>query len=174
MRKAEVGSSSSNNIDVVSAIRRKLRDAKVKVASVVHLCELKDRNGDGFIHIDDLEDIFNDVVGSEHRITRRELLKFATFITDENQSHGRITYEKIADVLEPAREREARVDEQWKEDDADEGDTAWATQPGTAISILKYQFAIFLSVFLRTLSSTKYHVICILETTKIQSDEEYE
>ena len=134
MRRAQIAtSSSSDNIDAVNAIRRKLRDAKVKVASIIHRCEQRDRNSDGLIHIDDLEDIFNEVVDSEYRITRRELMKFVTSIVSENKNDGSIMYEKIADILEPAKKRAVSIEEHWQDDGIDEGDTAWATQPGTTI-----------------------------------------
>ena len=134
MRRAQIAtSSSSDNIDAINAIRRKLRDAKVKVATIIHRCEQRDRNSDGLVHIDDLEDIFNEVVDSEYRITRRELMKFVTSIVGENKNNGSIMYEKIADILEPAKKREVSIEEHWQEDGIDQGDTAWATQTGTTI-----------------------------------------
>ena len=60
-------------------------------------------------------------------------MKFATSIVGENKNNGSIMYEKIADILEPSKKREVSIEEHWQEDGIDEGDTAWATQPGTTI-----------------------------------------
>lgn len=134
MRRAPSGSSSSSssdNADVINSVRRKLRDSRTKIATIVHRCELLDRKRTGIVNIDDLEDIFNDVLGAEHRVTRRELIKFADVIMDEKKS-GRIDYEKMAEALEPGNRKEVTIEENWRDEDtnADEGDTRWATQPG--------------------------------------------
>ena len=113
----------------IRTIRRKLRDSRVKVATIVHRCELKDRNGDGLVHIDDLEDIFNELIASEHRITRRELIRFSTTIVSE-RNDGKIQYEKILDILEPKLKKASKENENWVDVEEDEGDTKWATQPG--------------------------------------------
>ena len=139
MRRAPSGSSSSSssdNADVINSVRRKLRDSRTKIATIVHRCELLDRKRTGIVNIDDLEDIFNDVLGAEHRVTRRELIKFADVIMDEKKS-GRIDYEKMAEALEPGNRKEVTIEENWRDEDtnADEGDTRWATQPGKGRSL---------------------------------------
>ena len=121
-------SNEDNTNHAIRIVRRKLRDSKIKVASIVHRCEVKDRNEDGLVHIDDLEDILNEVIPSEHRITRRELIRFsATIMSDRND--GRIQYVKISDILEP-KVKKVSEDENWVDIEDDEGDTKWATQPG--------------------------------------------
>ena len=122
-----------DNLEASAPIRRKLHDSRVKFASVVHRCELRDKNRDGIVHLDDLEDILNDVVAPEYRITRRELQKFATSIMGEKFDGG-IEYEKLFDTLEPKR-KTAHLDddsENWEDIDETEteGSTKWATQPG--------------------------------------------
>jgi hypothetical protein len=133
-RTSEIGSPRrasvmDDNSEAAAPIRRKLRDSRIKIATVVHRCEQKDRNGDGIIHLDDLEDILNDIVPPENRITRRELLRFATALMGE-KNNGSIKYEKLSDVIEPPRKRDSRENEKWVDNDDDEGDTRWATQPG--------------------------------------------
>jgi hypothetical protein len=133
-RTSEIGSPRrasvmDDNSEAAAPIRRKLRDSRIKIATVVHRCEQKDRNGDGIIHLDDLEDILNDIVPPENRITRRELLRFATALMGE-KNNGSIKYEKLSDVIEPPRKRDPRENEKWADNDDDEGDTRWATQPG--------------------------------------------
>jgi hypothetical protein len=133
-RTSEIGSPRrasvmDDNSEAAAPIRRKLRDSRIKIATVVHRCEQKDRNGDGIIHLDDLEDILNDIVPPENRITRRELLRFATSLMGE-KNNGSIKYEKLSDVIEPPRKRDSRENEKWVDNDDDEGDTRWATQPG--------------------------------------------
>jgi hypothetical protein len=133
-RTSEIGSPRrasvmDDNSEAAAPIRRKLRGSRIKVATIVHRCEQKDRNGDGIIHLDDLEDILNDIVPPENRITRRELLRFATSLMGEN--NGSIRYEKMSDIIEPPRKRDSRENEKWVDIDDDEGDTKWATQPGT-------------------------------------------
>lgn len=121
-------SNEDNTNHAIRIVRRKLRDSKIKVASIVHRCEVKDRNEDGLVHIDDLEDILNEVIPSEHRITRRELIRFSATIMSE-RNDGRIQYGKISDILEP-KVRKVSEDENWVDIEDDEGDTKWATQPG--------------------------------------------
>jgi methyl coenzyme M reductase subunit D len=121
-------SNEDNTNHAIRIVRRKLRDSKIKVASIVHRCEVKDRNEDGLVHIDDLEDILNEVIPSKHRITRRELIRFSATIMSE-RNDGRIQYEKISDILEP-KVKKVSEDENWVDIEDDEGDTKWATQPG--------------------------------------------
>ena len=121
-------SNEDNTNHAIRIVRRKLRDSKIKVASIVHRCEVKDRNEDGLVHIDDLEDILNEVIPSEHRITRRELIRFSATIMSE-RNDGRIQYVKISDILEP-KVKKVSEDENWVDIEDDEGDTKWATQPG--------------------------------------------
>lgn len=121
-------SNEDNTNHAIRTVRRKLRDSKIKVETIVHRCEVKDRNEDGLVHIDDLEDILNEVTASEHRITRRELIRFsATIMSGRND--GKIQYEKIPDILE-TKERKVSEDENWVDIEDDEGDAKWATQPG--------------------------------------------
>jgi methyl coenzyme M reductase subunit D len=117
-----------NTNHAIRIVRRKLRDSKIKVASIVHRCEVKDRNEDGLVHIDDLEDILNEVIPSEHRITRRELIRFSATIMSE-RNEGKILYELISDILEP-KVKKVSEDENWVDIEDNEGDTKWATQPG--------------------------------------------
>lgn len=124
--------------EAAGPIRRKLRDSRIKIARIVHRCEQKDRNGDGIIHLDDLEDILNDIVPSENRITRRELLRLATALMGE-KNNGSIKYDKLSDIIEPARKRDSEENEKWVDIDEDEGDTRWATQPGNKLSELLLQ-----------------------------------
>lgn len=118
--------------EAAAPIRRKLRDSRIKIATIVHRCEQRDKNGDGIIHLDDLEDILNDIVPPENRITRRELIRFATSLTGE-KNNGSIKYEKLSDVIEPPRKRNTEESEKWVDIDDDEGDIRWATQPGSAL-----------------------------------------
>ena len=122
-------SNENNSQHTIRTVRRKLRDSKVKVATIVHRCEIKDRNGDGLVHIDDLEDILNEVTSSEHRITRRELVRFSATIVSE-RNDGKIQYEKISDILEPESKKGSEDNENWVDIEDDERDTKWATQPG--------------------------------------------
>jgi Ca2+-binding EF-hand superfamily protein len=128
MRKSPSGE--RNNVDIIQTIRQKLLDSRIKVAQILHKCENIDKNGDGLIHTDDLEDIFNETVGSEYRITRRELLKLVGLISNE-RSNGKVEYEKIFDLIEPPKKKEyKKADENWKDEGVEDGDTRWATQPG--------------------------------------------
>ena len=136
------GSDEDNTHHAIRTIRRKLRDSRVKVATIVHRCEVKDRNRDGLVHIDDLEDILNDVTASEHRITRRELIRFSATIVSE-RNDGKIQYEKISDILEPKSKKGSEDNENWVDIEEDEGDTKWATQPGIS-KILLYIFATYI------------------------------
>mmetsp|Transcript_9406 Transcript_9406/g.9208 ORF Transcript_9406/g.9208 Transcript_9406/m.9208 type:complete len:194 (-) Transcript_9406:74-655(-) len=132
--------SSSDIVDIIDIIRRKLRDSKTKIATVIQKCDEKDRNNDGLIHVDDLEDIFNEVMGTEYRITRRELKKFVnTFMFEDN---SKVEYSKISDILEPhksrgGKEKEVKIEEKWLDNAVEEEDIRWATQPGSVGEFLK-------------------------------------
>lgn len=133
-RNSEIGSPRRASVmddrsEAAAPIRRKLRDSRIKIATIVHRCEQKDKNDDGIIHLDDLEDILNDIVPPENRITRRELVRFATVLMGE-KNIGSIKYEKLSDIIEPARKRDSGEREKWVDIDEDDGDTRWATQPG--------------------------------------------
>jgi hypothetical protein len=125
--------SSSDIVDIIDIIRRKLRDSKTKIATVIQKCDEKDRNNDGLIHVDDLEDIFNEIMGTEYRITRRELKKFVNTFMFEDDS--KVEYSKISDILEPhkgrgGKEKEVKIEEKWLDNVVEEEDIRWATQPG--------------------------------------------
>jgi hypothetical protein len=132
--------SSSDIVDIIDIIRRKLRDSRTKIATVIQKCDEKDRNNDGLIHVDDLEDIFNEVMGTEYRITRRELKKFVnTFMFEKN---NKVEYAKISDILEPEKrnEKEVRIEEKWLDNVVEEEDIRWATQPGIHLCVFVYYY----------------------------------
>lgn len=139
MKKSTAGASSQeernrDNDDIIDIIRRKLRDSRTKVSTVIQRCEEKDKNRDGLIHIDDLEDVLNDCIPSDNRITRRELIKFTNLVINDNnnnrQNNGSVEYEIIFDLLEPHRKKEIRIAEKWVDDTVEKEDIRWATQPG--------------------------------------------
>jgi hypothetical protein len=135
---------SSSGPDVVASIRRKLLNARVKVAAIVEKCHVKDRNRDGVVAFDDLDDAFQELTGAtEFRVSRRELLKLAHVVMDGRFDGTTIQYERLVDVLDPSRRRDARGERWLDEDGAGSGgfggdaDTRWATRPGSVGEWLK-------------------------------------
>ena len=130
---------SSNQVigDIVTTIRRRLKEANVKLAWVIEKLESRDKNLDGHVHTDDLEDVLREVIHDpENRITRREVLKLASLIS--GKVPGSIIYERLYDILEPTmRKSIERPVERWVDDAVDDSDTRWASQPGTVGEWLK-------------------------------------
>ena len=91
------------------SIADKLFRKHIKLARVVSKCEMIDRNEDGYIHIDDLEDIFGEMMGNGY-ITQREMRHLSDAL--EVTTSGKFEYRKIFDALDipiPSRD----TDEQW-------------------------------------------------------------
>ena len=125
--------------DVVTVIRRKLRDAGKKASTIVEKCHGKDKNRDGVVAFDDLDDAFQEVFGpTEHRVSRRELLKLAHIMMDGRFDGSTVSYERLIDVLEPSVKRRDGRGERWMDDDnGNDADTKWATRPGSVGEWLK-------------------------------------
>ena len=130
----------SNSHDGVSIIRRKMRGAKVKVATIVERCVAKDKNRDGVIHVDDLLDVFNEVITtSEYRISNREVLRLSSLLSN-GRNNGFIEYEKLFNILEPVRQNGSSMsNERWYDDDINEetNTNKWAFSPGSVGEWLK-------------------------------------
>ena len=129
---------SGGTADVVSVIRRKLRDSRIKVASIVEKCHGKDKNRDGIIAFDDLDDAFQEITGAtEHRVSRRELLKLAHVMMDGRFDGTTVMYERMIDVLEPTKRRDDRGERWMDHDVGDDSDTKWAIKSGSVGEWLK-------------------------------------
>ena len=52
-----------DNDRALRSIRMKMSDSRVRVDTVVRECERLDKNSDGRVHADDLEDVIHDLLG---------------------------------------------------------------------------------------------------------------
>lgn len=77
----------------------KFRSSKIKVATIIAKCEKIDNNSDGIIHVDDLEDIIQELLG-KHRLTAREMIYLLGQLTHDKRK-GKVFYNNIQDFLEP-------------------------------------------------------------------------
>ena len=94
---------SSSVVDTASSIKQKLRSSGVKVARVVAMAEDIDRNGDGLIRKDDLEEIFRSLL-SDNMLTRRELQFLFSSMNSDSRS-GRVSYMDLYDILESRKKK---------------------------------------------------------------------
>jgi Ca2+-binding EF-hand superfamily protein len=106
------------NNDYYSRILYKFKKSGLKVASLISKCEKVDRNKDGIIHFDDLEDIIQDCLGI-NRLNAREM----TYLKEElnvDRKKGTIRYISIQELFDI--ESSNQETEIWKSDKLDNDD----------------------------------------------------
>jgi uncharacterized protein YfkK (UPF0435 family) len=98
----------------LNQLKKKLADRKIKVATIISLCEDLDANNDNLIHIEDLNDVFIKVLG-KNVVSRREM-KIISSALSTSSKPGVIEYKKLLDLMEESSE----LTERWYGDDEEE------------------------------------------------------
>jgi len=88
----------SDDTLAIRSVRSKLGDSKVRVETIIRECERLDKNGDGRVHADDLEDVLHDLMGPT-ALNRREINTLTQSVEIADR-HGRsVDYKGLTDVL---------------------------------------------------------------------------
>jgi hypothetical protein len=88
-------------------ISERLVENHIKISTVLSHCREIDKNHDGLIHLNDLEDVLQELLGKNARISKRELLHLAADLEpDHDAGDGIISFEKLAVVLAPSEGKE--------------------------------------------------------------------
>jgi len=122
----------------VDGLARKLRQHKVRAATIIAYCENLDRNGDYLIHTADLIEILNHSMGRDAVSQREMVLLVKHMDPDERIRKGLVSYRKFLDIFRDAltASSDKRDTERW-EDQEESRDTRWATQRGSVGEWLK-------------------------------------
>ena len=131
----------TNDLAIVDIIKTKLRNKRVKVATIISYCENVDRNGDYLIHFQDLQSILNHALGSE-AISAREMQHLVKLITPSRRSEpGIINYRKFLDLFSDSlsKSKTEHNVERWDYEDNEEerNDGKWASKKGSVGEWLK-------------------------------------
>ena len=95
-------------------IMHKFRLAKVNSFAIVEKCEKIDKTKDRMIHIDDLEDIIQGLLGS-NRLTMREIMFLLSSIT-HNKRKGLVIYDHMHNFFETEPPCHEPNREKWRND----------------------------------------------------------
>lgn len=88
-------------------ISERLVENGIKISTVLSHCREIDRNHDGLIHLNDLEDVLQELLGKHINISKRELLHLAADLEpDYAAGDGIINFEKLAIILAPSEGEE--------------------------------------------------------------------
>lgn len=88
----------------VHNLARRLRDSHVKVSTIIARCASVDRNHDGVIHINDLEDILIDYLSAD-KVPRRDMIQLARLLQPAKATaEGAIEFDRLSDILTPVME----------------------------------------------------------------------
>lgn len=123
----------------METIKRKLREKRVKVATIVAYCENVDRNGDYLIHRNDLQSVLNHALGSES-VTQREMQHLERLISSGRRDEpGLINYRKFLDLFSESlsKSRDTSTREKWDFDDDEDSTPHWAAKRGSVGEWLK-------------------------------------
>ena len=116
----------SDDTLAIRSIRSKLGDSKVRVDTIIRECERLDKNGDGRVHADDLEDVIHDLMGPT-ALNRREINTLTRSVEIADR-HGRsVDYKGLTDVLGGGGRGNADYEDRDRWDDARELEV---TRPG--------------------------------------------
>ncbi len=128
-----------SDVDIVGILGRKLREKRVKVATIVSYCENVDRNGDYLIHADDLQSILNHTLG-KGAVTQREMVHLVKVISPSRPTEpGLVNYRKFLDIFSDSLSRSKAEEpaERWDYGDEDRSDPKWASKKGSVGEWLK-------------------------------------
>lgn len=128
----------SEGAAVVEGLTRKLRNHRVRAATIISYCENLDRNGDYLIHVADLLDILNHCMEKDTVSQREMTLLIRHMDPDDRIKKGLVSYRKFLDIFRDAltAPSDKYSTERW-EDQKESRDTRWATQRGSVGEWLK-------------------------------------
>lgn len=79
---------------------RRFRENHIKLSTIIARCTSIDRNHDGVIHINDLEDILMDYLGAD-RVPRREVIQLGRLLQSQRKGaqEGAIEFDRLQDTV---------------------------------------------------------------------------
>ena len=127
----------SDDSSALREIRAKIRGAFVKIQTVIKRCEDLDKNKDGVIHRNDLEDVLRELL-KEQMLSRRELNYLCNCVAVGNSTSINYNdfYELMVEDPEDLKRKNSQIkdieNERWLEDkNISNPKEKWATRSGT-------------------------------------------
>lgn len=124
-------SKSTESAEVVRSIGRKLKNHHVKTASVIAHCENLDKNGDYMVHINDLRDVFDYLLGRDSISQRALWILYEYIQPNDSREKGLVDYRKILEVFSDSLDNSPLTTNEHWNDDSDERAPQWATRRGS-------------------------------------------
>jgi len=100
-------------MEPIDYVRAKLKAAGVRTASLVSRCERLDKNKDGIVHFDDIDNILSELMGKKDQLSRREVRVLMMALSNAPE-RGEVIYETLYDILD-AKKKDTGADEVWLE-----------------------------------------------------------
>lgn len=95
---------------------RRFRDNHIKISTIIARCVEIDRNHDGVIHINDLEEILMDYLGAL-RVPRREVIQLGRILQSRRRDaqEGSIEFDRLEDTIGKVMKEMEKENEKEKE-----------------------------------------------------------
>ena len=98
-------------MEPIDYVRAKIKAAGIRTASLVSRCERIDKNRDGIVHFDDIDNILSELMGKKNQLTRREVRVLMMSLSNAPE-RGEVIYRTLYDVLD-AKKRDTGEGEEW-------------------------------------------------------------
>lgn len=104
-------------MEPIDYVRAKIKAAGVRTASLVSRCERLDKNRDGIVHFDDIDNMLSEFMGRKDQLSRREVRVLMMALSNAPE-RGEVLYETLYDVLD-AKKKDTGAGEEWLEEGHD-------------------------------------------------------
>jgi len=102
-------------MEPIDYVRAKIKAAGVRTASLVSRCERLDKNRDGIVHFDDIDNMLSELMGKKDQLSRREVRVLMMALSNAPE-RGEVIYETLYDVLD-TKKKDTGAGEVWLEAD---------------------------------------------------------
>ena len=109
-------------MDPIDFVRAKIKAAGIRTAGLVSQCEKLDKNHDGIVHFDDIDNILSETMGKKDQLSRREVRALMLALSDAKE-RGEVQYKRLYDVLD-VKKKDDIASEEWLNDNCDQDQTA--------------------------------------------------
>lgn len=108
----------SENFRKLKNIKFKFQDCNISIEKIVAACERRDRNHDGWLHIDDFEDVFVTIIAPYKNVITRRDMNFLIECCGYDRKYGRISYMDLLSLFE--NPDESQPTEKWLDEKQDD------------------------------------------------------
>ena len=105
-------------MEPIDFVRAKIKAAGIRTAGLISLCEKIDKNRDGIVHFDDIDNILSEKMGKTDQLSRREVRVLMLALSDATE-RGEVQYKRLYDVLDVKKKDDA-ASEEWLNENGDQ------------------------------------------------------